>query len=60
MEYFWTIRLNRLVLQFEGEEASLKWKRPKGIPGQIFYFLSPRLKNVDMLSLDEVLKSSIV
>jgi len=58
MKYYWTIRLNRLVLQFENEEASIKWKRPEGIPGIIYSFLSPRLKNVDILSLNEVLKNN--
>lgn len=47
-EYFWTIRINRLVIQFETEQLALQWKRPN-IPGQVYMFLAPRNSKHDFI-----------
>jgi hypothetical protein len=49
-EYFWTIRINRLVVQFATEKLSLKWNRPAGLPGKQYSFLSPRNTKVDFIN----------
>jgi hypothetical protein len=38
----WTIRINRLVIQFATEALMNAWRRPEGLPGKIYIFLAPR------------------
>lgn len=48
-EYFWTIRVNRLVVQFATEKLSLEWKRPIGLPGKAYAFLAPLNRKFDFI-----------
>lgn len=48
--YVWTIRANRLVLQFATEALCLAWKRPEGFPKQHYIFLAPRSSKWDFIS----------
>lgn len=49
-EYLWTIRINRLVVQFATEKLSLNWKRPGGLSGKAYAFLAPRNGDYDFIS----------
>lgn len=40
--YVWTIRINRLVIQFATEALMTAWRRPEGLPGTLYYYLAPR------------------
>ena len=49
MKNLWTIRINRLVIQFASEALALKWKRPEGLPGTCYMFLAPRNPKHDLI-----------
>jgi len=41
--YVWTIRVNRVVIQFASKELAFNWQRPEGFPpGKGYLFLAPR------------------
>lgn len=48
--YFWTIRINRLVIQFETEALMTAWRRPEGLPGTMYMFLAPRNPKHDFVT----------
>jgi hypothetical protein len=50
MTHVWTIRINKLVIQFANEDVLNKWKRPEGLPGQMYIFLAPRNKKHDFIT----------
>lgn len=50
MNKVWSIRINRLVIQFASEELALKWKRPEGLSGKAYMFLAPKNGKHDFIT----------
>jgi len=47
--YVWTIRINRLVIQFANMALALNWRRPEGLPGNLYMFKAPRNPKHDFI-----------